>query len=103
MAAQRFMRLLDIQVPVTQAVEAVGKQFRIGKRPRTLNGAVEVRTCLLVIASCPQEAEIKETLPFRDDIVSFVGSLEGLLVIVTGLFKIAEDIVGLPSCMVQRR
>src|SRR6266536_1338675 len=74
-AAQRLERLLDVHVPVAQAVEALCKQFRIGKLSRTVNGAAEVRTRLLVITFCPQETEIKETLPFREAVVSLVGSL----------------------------
>src|SRR5437588_10798127 len=69
-AAQRLERLLDVCVPVAQAVEAVCKQFRIGKRSRTVNGAAEVCTRLLVITFCPQETEIKETLPFLYTVVS---------------------------------
>ena len=74
-AAQRLERLLDVHMPVAQAVEVVGKQFRVGKLARTFNGLAEVRTRVLVIAFGPQGAEIKETLPFRDAVVSFVGSL----------------------------
>src|SRR5205085_12570526 len=57
-AAQRLERLLDVHMPVAQAVEAVCKQFRIVKRSRTVNGAAEVCTRLLVITFCPQETEI---------------------------------------------
>ena len=56
MAAQRIMRLLDIEVPVAQAVEAVGQGSRI------VHGACQGQ-CLLVIAprlgviaSRPQQA-----------------------------------------------
>ena len=58
MAAQRITRLLDIEVPVAQAVEAVGQGSRI------VHGACQCK-CLLVIVPClcvsaprPQKAQV---------------------------------------------
>src|SRR5262249_34903994 len=75
MVVQSLAWLLDIGVPVAQAVEAVGKQSRVSKGPRTFKGLAQVDLRLSVIASCPQEAQIKQTLPFCQPIVSFLGSL----------------------------
>src|SRR6266702_4162205 len=86
MVAQSLERLLDIEVPVAQAVEAVGKQIRGSLGPRKFNGAAEVDTRLLVIASCPEEAEVNDTLPLCYAIMSAVGHLQCLLIVAVCLF-----------------
>src|SRR6266487_3105490 len=75
MAAQRFMRLLDIQVPVAQSVEAVGKQFRIGKRLRQVKRSAKKCAHSFIVTSCPQEAKVDQALPFCCPILSGTGSL----------------------------
>src|SRR2546426_11873959 len=97
MATQCLKLLLDIQVPIAQTVEAVGKQIRGRLGPRKVNGTAEVDTRLLVIASCPEEAKVNDTLPLCYAVVSAVGNLQCLLIVATCLFKFAKGFICLPT------
>src|SRR3989442_14010887 len=102
-ATQCLKLLLDIQVPIAQTVEAVGKQIRGSLGPRKVNGAAEVDTRLLVIASCPEEAEVNDTLPLCYAIMGAVGNLQCLLIVATCLFKFTEGFILLPTLKIYLR
>src|SRR5438270_12340955 len=95
------MRLLDIEVPVAQAVEAVGQGSRIVQGACQGQCPLVIVPRLGVIASRPQQAQVEQRLPLCVAIGSVVGTLSRGLMISTRPLKFSEGFVGQPTRTIQ--
>jgi hypothetical protein len=60
-------------------------------------------TSLFIVASHPQKAHVKQTLPLHDAILGVPGNVQGLLIIPARTFKLAQRFIGLSSCSMEFR
>src|SRR5450755_3150393 len=87
--AQRFVRLLSIRMPVADAVEAMGVQYRIIEGLCQDQCLPEPCFRLRIIASCPQKSEVKHTLPFRCALLKHAGHVQRAGIIAQRLLELA--------------
>src|SRR5262245_55159819 len=93
MIAKRFRRLVNIEMPVTDAIKNMSQCRRIVQLLRKHEGLLKILACLGVVACCPQEAEINKRLPLDIVILTSLGLVQHNLKIVLRSLKVAEGFI----------
>src|SRR6266568_3198702 len=101
MAAQRFLRLFGIQIPVAQAVEAVSQGCRIVQGACQCQGPLVIVPALCIVTSRPQQAQVEQRLPLCVAIGSLVGQPKRGLLISACVLEFSQSFVGQPTRTIQ--
>src|SRR5690348_6859228 len=88
--AYGFERLLDVEVPVTEAVEAVGQDGWVAYTTGEVEGFAEEPPGFAVISRGPELAEIEQGLPLLGPVASPVDCPQYRLVLRYGLVEVAQ-------------
>src|ERR1700693_1686185 len=102
MGAQGFQRLLDIHLPVAQAVEGVSQGNRIVHATCQRKSLLTIGTRLDVIALRPQKAQVHQSLPLTQAVASDAGQLQRGLIIQAGPLKVPQLLVGLSTQAIEQ-
>src|SRR6267154_6441767 len=97
MVFQGFAGLLNIQVPVAQAIEAMSQGEWIVHMTCQCKCLLIIGTGLRVIALRPQKSEVHQGLPFTLAVGSFAGHLKGGLIIQARSLKVSQRFVCLST------
>src|SRR5215472_15697626 len=96
-------RLLDVDVPVADAVQAMRHCAGVVERAREVQRGVEVGAGARVIPASPQEPEIEQALPLSGAIAYGSSARQRGLVVRPGGLEVAEPLVSHAPCVIQAR
>src|SRR6266581_276345 len=97
MGLESLLHLTGVDQPVAQTIEAVRVQGRIRERLGERYRLAKECPCAFILAPRPQRAQVNHRMPFHFSFPGLMGSMDGTLVIGSGLVEFPEGFVRLSA------